>query len=175
MLNLLDMLVEQESKLKPENHQGYWSSQIPSDVDRDISVLIDAFVNATSEEQRFISSVFTDDHSFTFIRFSERMACLAVREKSEKYIFEGLIAHVIENGKFDWRENILVLSLLYHSAIKIGADPVLLFNKAAALAEGEIKEIIRNFPNRAPEDRSIEAMGYVESESEQGFCYKRTW
>lgn len=174
MLNL-DMIVEQEAKLKPKNHQGYWSSLIPSDVDRDISLLIDSIVNATNEERQFISSIFTDDYSFTFICFSERMACLAVREKSEKYLFEGLIAHAIEGGKFDWRENILVLSLLYHSAVKIGTNPDLLFNKAAEFAEGEIREIIRNFPRRAHEDRNIEAMGYVESENEQGFCYKRTW
>lgn len=175
MSNLLNMLAEQEVKLRPINHQGYWSSQIPSAVDKDIFLLIDAFVNVTNDERQFISSVFTDEYSFTFIRFSERMACLAVREKSEKYVFEGLIAHAIEGGKFDWRENILVLSLLYRSAVKIGSDPVVLFNKAAEYAEGEIKAIINGFPNRAPEDRSIAAMGYVEAENDQGFCYKRMW
>lgn len=176
MQDLLSQLAEFEKDFKPENSLEYNKfSPIPCLFDSKISDLIDTYVNTSSEGQNFIRGVFSHKYSSTFFFFSERMACLAIREKLEKHIFEGLIAHAIENGKFDWRENILVLSLLYHSAVKIGTDPTLLFNRAAAFAEGEIKKIIQNFPNRVPEDRSIEAMGYVESENEQGFCYKRTW
>lgn len=176
MQNLLSQLAEFEEDFKPENSLEYNKfSPVPCLFDSKISNLIGTYINANSEEQNFIRDAFSHKYSSTFFFFSERMACLAVREKSEKYIFEGLIAHAIENGKFDWRENILILSLLYHSAVKIGSDPIALFNKAAEFAEGKIKEIIKSFPNRAPENRSIETMGYVESVNEQGFCYKRTW
>lgn len=176
MKDLVSFLIEFEESFKPENSQEYSRlSPIPSAYDLKISDLVKAYVNASFEEREFIQSVFLNRYSSTFFFFSERMACLAVRIKSEQCLFEGLIAHAIEGGKIDWRDNILVISLLYHSAMKIGADPVTLFNMAAEFAEGEIKEIIKNFPNRAPEDRTIEAMGYVESENEQGFCYKRTW
>lgn len=175
MTDLLNILVELEKKLKSDDRSGWGLLPIPCSFDKDISSVVQRCIEGTAEEQLFIRDTFTDKDSFAFLCFSERMASLAVREKSEKYIFEGLIAHVIEGGKFDWRENILVLSLLYHSAVKIGSDPAVLFNKAAEFASGEIKEIIRSFPNRAPEDRDIGAMGYVESENEQGFCYKRTW
>lgn len=43
-------------------------------------------------------------------------------QRTLKHLFERLIAHVIEGGKFDWRENTLVLSLLDHSAVKIGVN-----------------------------------------------------
>lgn len=175
MEDLLTLLVELEEKLKWENLKDKGLLPIPSTLDNDISRLINRYVRVTAEEQAFIKDTFTDKNSFAFIGFSERMACLAVREKKEKYLVEGLVAHAIEGGKFDTRENILVLSLLYHSAIKIGADPIPLFTQASQLAEGEIAGVIAHFPYRKPEDRSIQAMGYEESKDQDGFRYKRTW
>lgn len=168
--------MELEETFKPENSSEYKRfSPIPCGFDLRLSSFMDIFVKATKEEQSFIISSFSDDYSSTFFLFSERMACLAVRERSEKYLFEGLIAHAIEGAKFDWRENILVLSLIYHSAVKIGVDPVTLFKRASEFAEEPIAHIIHEFPDRKPEDRSIEAMGYIESSDKDGFKYKRTW
>lgn len=175
MEDLLTMLIELKEKLEWENLIGKGLLPIPSALDSDISRVVNRYMQRTAEEQAFIRDTFTDKNSFAFIRFSERMAVLAVRERSEKYLFEGLIAHAIEGGKFDIRENILILSLLYHSATKIGADPIELFTRAAQLAKGEIAEEIAHFPHRKPEDKSIETMGYIELSDKDGFKYKRTW
>ena len=115
MRDLVTLLIEYEEKLKWEKLVGKGLLPIPSALDDDLSRLVNRYIQGTAEEQAFIRDTFADKNSFAFIGFSERMANLAVRKESEKYLFEGLIAHVIEGGKFDWRENILVLSLLYHS------------------------------------------------------------
>lgn len=176
MPDLLELLVKFEERFKIKNTEDYNRlTPIPSIFDQEISDLINAFLKGTMEEQEFARNAFSDEYSFTFLFFSERMACLSVREKLEKYLFEGLIAHAIEGGKFDPRENMLVLSLLYHSAVKIGADPVSLFKRASKFATGKIKEIIAGFPHRKLENRSIEAMGYIESSDKDGFRYTRTW
>lgn len=176
MKDLLYHFIEFEKHFKPESSRDYNKlSSIPSVYDRMISDLLESYVNASAEERKFIRDSFSDKYSFTLFFFSERMACLAVRAKSEKYLFEGLIAHAIEGGKFDWRENILVLSLIYHSAVKLGCDPNVLFKRAAGFAEEPIAQIIQEFPDRKPEERSIQAMGYEESTDDEGFLYKRTW
>lgn len=183
MKELVEFLIPYEEKLLA-NVERRGLEPIPSPFDEDMSCLIQRFIQSSDEERTFIRSIFSDKHSFAFIGFSQRMAVLAVRKRSEKYLFEGLIAHVIEGGKFDWRENVLVLSLLYHSAVKIGADPVALFTRAAALAgkpsaeelaDVPIAKTIREYPHRAPEYRSIQAMGYEEAKDADGFCYKRNW
>ena len=97
---------------------------------------------------------------------------MAVREKSERRLFEGLIAHVIEDFGDDARENLIQLSLLYHSASKIRLKPVALFDRAAALATPKAAEYIRDFARRWPWDRRIEAMGFRETMTPEGFSYE---
>lgn len=176
MQDLLSLLVELEQVLRPENSAAYnQHSPIPCAFDLKISELIGAYIHCSAEERYFIRDTFSDKYSSTFLFFSQRMACLAVREQSETYLFEGLIAHAIEAGKFDERENMLVLSLVYHSAVKIGADPAFLFKRAADFAVAPIAEIIRKFPDRTPEARSIQAMGYEEVGEAEDFRYQRNW
>lgn len=173
----LEVLASGAAKtLKAEDHPGYLSQPIPSSLDQQILSLIDKFLQATPSQQAMMKAKFNDSHSFTFIVFSERMAALAVRERSRDLLFNGLVALAFEDAKFDVRENILVMAPLYHSAVKIGVDPKPLFKVAAVYAiDEELNASILKFPNRAEADRSLEAMDYTESMAPDGFRYKRTW
>jgi hypothetical protein len=101
------------------------------------------------------------------------MAALAVRKGSKEILLQGLAALVLDGGKFDVRENISVMAPLYDAALKIGADPVEVFARTADLAENEVADALRDFPNRPDDLKSLIAMNFVESEDQDGFVYEK--
>lgn len=159
-------------KLKARNNPG-GNLPIPSAWDEMLSEVVTKFIDAQPVERSRIASLFTDQHSFTFIAFAKRMASYAVRTGSKEKLFEGLAALVLDGGKFDSRENITVMAPLYDAALKIGVDPETLFTQAADLAPNEVSDVLRKFPNRPDESKSLICMQFVESEDEDGFIYER--
>jgi hypothetical protein len=141
----------------------------------EISKIINIFVNSPSDGRRELIDALNSDHTFVLLAFAERMAALGVRERSRQRLFEGLIAIVIENFRYDTRENILILSLLNHSCVKIGVDPVELFREAASFADQEAADELNQFVKRPPESKGIKSMGYKEVMAQDGFRYQRTW
>jgi hypothetical protein len=103
------------------------------------------------------------------------MAILGVRKHSENRLFEGLMGHVIEDFRYDYRENLLVLSLLHYSAFKLGLNPFDLFQRAAAFATPETAKRLLEYGHRKPGAGLIESMGYKEIMTPDGISYKRTW
>jgi hypothetical protein len=122
-----------------------------------------------------IVRAFGSDYSFTFLAYAQRMAEQAVCANDPDMLRRGLVAVAIEGFRYDRRETIPVLSLLCHSAMKIGADPVALFREASDVSTPEVKREMMSFVNRAPEDKRISAMGYREDLSGTGFRYVRDW
>ncbi len=109
--------------------------------------------------------------SLLFI-YSERIAALGVREQSYRRLLEGLVALLIGGGRFDLRENIRRLALLYHASVKIGIDPKDLFRDAASYERNSVAAEIVDFLDRTPEEGSLKAMGYKEGQAEDGFTYE---
>lgn len=101
------------------------------------------------------------------------MATLARREGSPEHLRIGLAAAGLASGTGDQREAMLVLSMLWRSADVLGLDPEAEFRSAAERLD--MSQALLAFGARDPEDRTIEAMGYVEVEDELGFHYERTW
>jgi hypothetical protein len=90
----------------------------------------------------------------------------------KRLYFEGLTSLVIENAVFDLRESIIIMSLLFNSALKLGADTPELFRKAATLADNkELAAALTNFPKRPEEKRAISVFNFAEAETEDGFTY----
>jgi len=112
-----------------------------------------------------------DESILIFSVFAERMASLAVREKNIEQVKKSLFALVISSYKEDYREVLMILSLIYNAIVKIGVIPLEIFNEIASIIE--MPEYIKKFPNRDEKDRIIEVMGYEESEDKDGFLYKR--
>lgn len=159
--------------LESENLAGYGSWSLPCPVDDEISKIINIFLASKLDASKISFS--KAKTSFLFLAFSERMAILGVREPSENRLFEGLVAHVIEDFRYDPRENLLVLSLLYYSALKIGLNPVNLFQKVAGFATPKSANYILEYARREPEAQDIHLMGYKEVVTPDGFSYERTW
>jgi hypothetical protein len=155
--------------------KGYGLRPIPCDLDDEIGTLVDTFANATASERKTLTDAFGPEQAFGLMAYAERMAILAVRNRSPDLLKNGLLALVLEGFKLDARENIMRLALLDHSALKIGMNPEQLFEEAARSATGEAIQHLREFAGRSVEDKSIESMGYSEETTADGFGYSRNW
>ncbi len=163
--NTLDHLIDDENL-------DYSSQPIPCELDYVVGKLVNLYKQLSSEEREIMRSLTSERNSYTLLAFAERMAALGVREESRERLLDGLLALIIENYNADWRDNLTKLAPLYHSAVKIGVDPQGLFTEAASYGNNEVAEIVREFPRREPENRSIEAFGYREYYGEDRFRYK---
>jgi hypothetical protein len=117
----------------------------------------------------------TQDDSFLLYVFIERMAIMAVRNKNEECIFLGILAIIVEGLTNDYRESLMLLSLLNHSSIKIMKNLEDIVSQLKLFMNQELNEFLNNFISRKPEDKSIGVMGYEEMITDDGFSYKRTW
>jgi len=101
------------------------------------------------------------------------MAIQAVRNNSPELVREGLIALAAESGTgSDRRDSQVSLAQLYHSAVKLGMDAPTAFEQAGALAVNDFGDLIRSFPQRPPEKRSLAAFGLKETMTKDGFDYR---
>lgn len=148
---------------------------IPDELDVIIGDFVRRFMQATLPERKRISDAVPLREGALLYCFAGRMATLGVREQSRQRLLEGLIALIIEGYKEDFRDNIIRLGPLYDAALKIGADPQVLFEEAAAYLSNAPARDIAEFPQREPEDKTLKAMGYKESSDADGFKYERTF
>jgi hypothetical protein len=161
--------------LLTENNHGYGKVPIPQPRDGEITSQIKNWMGLSELARQESASHILDKQRFLFLAYSERMASLAVREDSEELLVLGLIALGLDGWRFDWCENLLVVSLHYDAAERIGANPETVFERAAALLSEKPADGLRSFLRRSARDRSLEAMGYIAHSDDQGFRYKRTW
>ena len=151
--------------------RAYTKQRIPSELDAALAELVDAFRKGNPISRFSIRRRVSDQHSAILWAFSERMASLAVRERSRERILQGLAGLVLEGCEEDWRDCIIRLAPLYDAALKIGASPDELFREAASYAGGEARKLLLGYLKRTPENLSITAMGYSEGADEDGFRY----
>ncbi|HEX2203894.1 MAG TPA: hypothetical protein VHG91_11375 [Longimicrobium sp.] len=166
----LDLLAEVEA-MRP----GYLRQPLPAAADAPPERLARLFAGAPPEARAQMSGLVTQRVADFLLAFAERMASLAVRERSPDRLRLGLAAVALEDFRYDSREDLLVLAPLYHAAGKIGADPRDLFDEAAALAPGAGADGLRSFLRHRDLHRILDALGYRESADADGFRYERTW
>jgi hypothetical protein len=149
---------------------GEYRKTIAAEIER----LCQIFRHVAPVERAELASLVRPGFSFAFFWFARAMAEKAVRECSQTAICDGLTALVIENCTFDARDTMLRLALLYHSAAKLKLDVETLFALAADLGVSpETAKIVREFPQRPPDARDLEAFRYEESGAGDRFVYRK--
>ncbi|MFN7473300.1 MAG: hypothetical protein ACK5RJ_00810 [Burkholderiales bacterium] len=162
--------------LNSESNAGYGTLGIPNSRDYEITTLLTDWLTLDSESRKVAAEQLTESKRGTLLAYSERMASQAVRTKDLQCIFLGLLAVGIAGWAFERRDNDSILSLHHDAALRVNdGRPELVFQKAAALLpQRESLELV-DFLRRPQEDKTIEAMGYVQSSDADGFRYQRTW
>ena len=159
-------------KLASEYTHGYGSSPLPCQIDEEVESLVDV---VTGDDEARTLLEMNETHGFVLLAYAERMASLAVRENSVDILSKGMAALGIASRLIYVKESLPVLALIHDSASKLGVDPPELFSTLPLHEGDELKAYVDSFLNRSGEDRSIQAMGYVEGEDEGGFRYSRPW
>lgn len=136
--------------------------------------VVKAFESADDGSRHALTSSLSKQARNGFLGYAADMAVLAVRRQSPALIQQGLVAIVIEGASQDFRDSIVALAKLHHSAVKMGIDPQGAFEKAASFAEpGIIKTELKRFAIRAPEGRGISAFYWTEEGAGENFRYKQ--
>ena len=151
---------------------GYGLLPIPTPIDGDVRNLIEAICQAQPVARTELISKLTPRHGFVMMSFAERMSSSAVRTGQVQFVLEGLIALAIADKLVDHREVLMVLSLVCRSAEKLGLDCRKSLPSAAGF-DPDFHEVVSKFVNRNDELRSVGAMGFIESNDEDGFRYQR--
>jgi hypothetical protein len=137
-----------------------------------VQLICDRYLQASTQGRESIRSLVTPEISFLFYTYAKAAAVQAVREQDEEKIFKGLVALSIENQVFDWRDSMMVLARLHHSAVKIGADASQLFHRAAAISSLRSGEGFLEFSARTKANLDLAKFGYKEGTDAQGnFSY----
>jgi hypothetical protein len=110
------------------------------------------------------------DDFYTLLSFSRRAAVFAMRQRNTERVIDGLTAlAMIETKRIDFRDASVALSLLHHSGRAIGSGIDDFIEKAAALAEPEMTELMQRFLRRTEDQRGIrELSGYTAIETKAG-------
>jgi hypothetical protein len=154
---------------------GYLQRPLPCELDGRVAAMLDAYVKGSTSAKAEITTIIGPDQTWGLLAYAERMAVLGVRQKSREPLEKALLALVVEGFRWDAREDMLILSLINHSAVKVSADPRQLFEEAARHASPEVAQYLCEFVGRRPEDKSIQSMGYSEEATSDGFSYSRNW
>ena len=195
MNNEEDLYVEMFDSLYSITPEEYWKNNIPSKLDNDIFTNSKKLLSLKlSSLIEFHSLIETDDDAKIILEiFCNRMASYAVRENNKEAIKCGLTMLSVLPSK-DVRNKIILFSLFYHAAAKIGVSPNELFTDVAKKLGAKTKksfvsrkmvivsienetfsdncnELI-SFSIRKAKDQSIDSMGYEEGDGLGGFLFK---
>jgi hypothetical protein len=101
------------------------------------------------------------------------MAVKAVKLNSADCIELGLAAVAMEGGRQDYRESLLPVAKLYHSARKLNLDAALLFARAVVITlHGHLRNELKRFPSRPEGEKSLAAFHLREVGEGADFHYE---
>jgi hypothetical protein len=135
---------------------------------------LERYEHEPEQPRREIPARLTVTQAQFLTAYAERMASLALTLRSERVLRSGLIGVGLASQKEYFKEIVPVLALIHHSAEQLDVDPRGLFADASAVVVPPPEEYFREFPDRRPELRSLDAMGYTEHPSDNGLQYERT-
>jgi hypothetical protein len=167
-----DTLFSDARWLKSSANEGYGSLPIPTKRDDEITNLLGEWRGLDSVPRDSAIQRIDPDQCASLLAYSERMASLAVRNRDRNTLLLGLLAVGISGWRDDPRDGMMLLSLFFDAAQRLGVPPSSLFNDAGTLLPVDIGSELRAFLNRSPEDRSIRVMGYSDGNDADGFRYQ---
>jgi hypothetical protein len=120
-------------------------------------------------ERVAIHGQFGPEHGAEMLRCAQELAVRGVRSNSADDVELGLLAVALERVQSDFRNMVVSLCLLHHSAKKLGVDPVPLFHNAAAYGNNKARDFMLQYLQKG--DKNIRAIAMEESYGPNGFDY----
>jgi hypothetical protein len=173
--NLVETIAQLERDVANGLYHGYLSRPIPDALDNSPRSLCHAYLRSAESDQALLQCA--DPRIASVLQgYAERLASLAVRRHQTTLVEASVVALGLSMliGD-DAREWLLVLPLPWHAAERLEQPPQDLFELVAAQLPDPACAGLRQFAQRAPEDRTLAAMGYQEGSDDEGFRYQRSW
>lgn len=180
-------LAEEQRKLKggggnspmPAVKYDFWRgeesliSPVKNSLDSELTELCRRFVQSDEKARANMRTSISLEEFSTLLSFSKRSAVFALREQDVNWVNNGLTAiAMIEAERTDFRDILMSLSLLYHSAKRIGADANQLFRDTAKLSEPNVATLLIGFLNRPAEEKDLRtSWGHDEVETAAGIGF----
>jgi hypothetical protein len=114
------------------------------DYDKSLRIFAEEFANGSPQERDAMRSEISMDELYILRTFGSRAAVFGLRERDLGWMQDGFSAlAMIELERIDWRDAFTPLSLLYHAASRIQADPDKLCQHGITIAEPKMAKLIQ--------------------------------
>jgi hypothetical protein len=145
----------------------------PSELDQLISQLVSLYPIATDAERAEARQVLTHQIASDCLQaFVLRMAAQGCRRTDPALIAAGLMALVLEDERSDYRETLMVLSVVINAAVRIGADLVEMIDRAAEVATPKTAKTLRVVLQNYLKDGNSSLMGHRAYDDPEGLTYR---
>ncbi|WP_306353282.1 hypothetical protein [Flavobacterium sp. '19STA2R22 D10 B1'] len=124
-----------------------------------IVIINDLFKNLSNEQRENIREDIKEDERLKILAFTEKLSVKAYETENISYLITALILISIEDFKWDSRESLIYLSIIWFVSEKIKSDSLGLFNEVINLSSEEGKRILLEFVSRNKQLKSLRAMG----------------
>ena len=153
--------------------EGSLVNPVKNSLDSELSELCQRFAKSDAQVRAKMRTSISADEFYTLITFSRRAAVFAIRERNLNWVSNGLNAiAMIEAERIDSRDILWALSLLYHSAKRVGANADQLFGAAAKLSEPNVSKLFTEFLGGTAEYKDLRSSwGYDEVETKDGIGF----
>jgi hypothetical protein len=145
---------------------------LPGYLDRHFSALVRSYRDSgesTREEIR--ASIYDKSVSLLVLGFSDRFATIAARYNDITTLRDALMAHVLEDFRYDPRENVLRLAIIDHVAERYFDDETGLLSSALPYCSDRAREQMTEFFSRPKQLRSLRCMHVLEAQTPDGVAF----
>ena len=144
-----------------------WEATLPK-----VEELCRLYLSLDSEGRNYILARTTVDMASMFRGVANLCAVDCVRQRDPDRIFLGIVALVIENLSFDFRDTTIALAVLYNSALKIDINWDEILGRALTICTPEMGRFLIDFSKRSESEKSLKAFSVEEIEGKDGFDYR---
>lgn len=174
MENLVDQYLKMIQAAQRRHRAAGDTRGAVSSYDQLLSELLAKFESASESDREAIRDSMSRESCGLLFGAAVDSATRAVREGNTERLRIGLAALLIENLKEDYRESLIKLTLLDHTARKLSSSLQGFYKDVRHFGASKGLELFDSYFSEG--GKTLDQMGYCESSDDAGeFCYSRTW
>ncbi len=150
----------------------YYRLPTPHPYDDVFAHALRRFQSLEETERATFFDCLSDDDRIALRGIGAHMAEVAVRLQKPEYIASGLLAIVLGDFRVDFRDDYMILSLLYRSCELLNVSGRAAFAEAARWATPTAHDDLIEFAEKPP---TIKAMAFREAGTGADFHYQQVW
>jgi hypothetical protein len=160
------------ARLRDKRFNGYLAYRVPHELDSVVDAAVSAYRSGSEDARRQLTGDLNADVAAVLSVYGERMAVLAVRTRSVEPLRRGLVGMGLAEGVLDdYRDNLIVLAAVNHSADTVGIGLTKLIDDVKADLSEPALARFRDFAQWRDDEKSLHAMGWRTKGEGDSFRY----